>query len=161
MRIHLYTLFICAKYRCNQVTHLYFIVIFAMCAKINRSPIAPLRLKKKKKKKLERNFECPYLTNGSCEFNHIYCVAYPTWGTAIMQKWCVLEKGPWSYAHMKKLFPFFLSIYTHGVAHRLTWQHNTLPCALIKPQQTKQYGLHDLCMKCVKENCQLTLNNVQ
>ena len=47
-----------------------------------------------KTKKFKRNFERLCLANSCCEFNQIYCVAYPTWGTAIMQKWCALEKGP-------------------------------------------------------------------
>ena len=74
-----------------------------------------------------------------------YCVVYPTWWTAIMQKWYALEKGPWSYASMKKLLSFFLPInytyysrcgvlaflflsscqythqYTHGVVSLLPW----------------------------------------
>ena len=49
---------------------------------------------KKKKTKLKQNFERLYLANGCCEFNQICCVAYPTWGTATMQKWYALEKGP-------------------------------------------------------------------
>ena len=83
-----------------------------------------------KTKKLKRSFEPPHLANGCCEFNQLCCVAYPTWGTAIIQKWCALEKGPWSYAHVKKLFPFFLSIYSR-CGHRLSWPHNTVPCVLI------------------------------
>ena len=39
---------------------------------------------------------------------------YLPWWTSIMQKWCALEKGPWSYACVKKLFSFFLSMCRKG-----------------------------------------------
>ena len=38
--------------------------------------------------------------------------ALPYLADSYMQKWCALEKGPWSYARVKKLFSFFLSIYS-------------------------------------------------
>ena len=78
-------------------------------------------------KKLTRNFECPYLANGCCEFNQICCVAYPTWWTVIMQKWCALEKELWNYALVKKLFSFFLSIYSQcGAPAFLATRHTTM-----------------------------------
>ena len=74
--------------------HFIVYVIFAKCAKRNRSPRSPpARRKKKKTKKLKRNFECLYLANGCCEFNQIFCVAYPTWGTAIMQNGVLWRRG--------------------------------------------------------------------
>ena len=105
-------LFSCATYRDNRITHLHFIAILQSVRKEIKAPVAGPMRHKKKRKKLKRNFERPNLANGCCEFNQICCVAYPTWQTIIMQKWCALEKGPWSYACMKKLFSFFLSIYS-------------------------------------------------
>ena len=52
----------------------------------------------------------------------------PGW-TAIIQKWCALKKGPWSYACMKKLFSFFLLIYSQ-CGRWLSWLHETLLCVL-------------------------------
>ena len=44
-----------------------------------------------------------------------------------MQKYCALEKGPWSYACMKKLFSFFLSIYSQcGTLAFLAARHTTV-----------------------------------
>ena len=105
---------------------------FEKCAKRNQSPRSPptVQHKKKKTKKLKRNFECPYLASSCCKVNQICCVVYPTWGTAIMQKWRALEKASWSYAHMKSCFFSFLLIYSR-CDHRLSWPHDTLPCVLI------------------------------
>ena len=79
-------------------------------------------------KKLKQNFEHPYLANGRCEFNQICCVVYPTWQTAIVQKLDAVEKGPWSYAHVKKLFCFFfLSIYSrYGAPNFLVARYTTV-----------------------------------
>ena len=58
-------------------------------------------------------------------------MAYPTWRTAIMQNWCALEKGYGAvYAHEKAIFLSFCQC-THGVAHQLSWPHDTLQCVLI------------------------------
>ena len=112
-------LFICAKDRGSRVTGLHFIAIFAKCSK--RKIKAPVWHKKKKMKKLKQTFERSYPANGYCKFNQICCVACPTWRTVVMQKLCALEKGPWSYAHVKKLFSFFLLIYSRcGVPAFLT-----------------------------------------
>ena len=50
MRMYLYTLFTCAKYRYNGVTSLCFIAIFAKYVKRNRSPRSPLQRKKNKRR---------------------------------------------------------------------------------------------------------------
>ena len=34
---------------------------------------------KEKNKKNIQNFESPYLANGWCKWNQIFCAAYPTW----------------------------------------------------------------------------------
>ena len=44
-----------------------------------------------------------------------------------MQKWCTLEKGPWSYARMKRPFYFLLSIYSR-CGRWLSWPHNITVC---------------------------------
>ena len=44
-----------------------------------------------------------------------------------MQNWCALEEGPWIYAHGKKLFSFFLSMYSQcGELAFLATQHITV-----------------------------------
>ena len=92
--IHCYTLFICAKDWGNRITCLCFIAIFAKCAKRNQSPCSPpCSIKRKKNKEIKMKHWMP-LSHKCCEFNQISCVAYPTWWTAIMHKWCALEKGP-------------------------------------------------------------------
>ena len=108
----------------------YTFAFYSNICSVRKEIKAPIGHKKKKTKKLKQTFACPYLTNGCCEFNQMCCVAYPTLGTATMQKWCVLEKGPWSYACMKKLGFFFLLIYS-WYGRWLSWLHDTLPCVLI------------------------------
>jgi len=72
-------------------------------------------------------FDYLYLTNGSCELKLLCGVFYL--GDSYNENWCTLEKGPQRYVYMKI---FFSSCqYSHGVAHWLTWPHNTLPCVLI------------------------------
>ena len=47
-----------------------------------------------------------------------------------MQKWCALEKGPWTYACVKSCFLSSFQ-YTRSVVCWLSWPHDTLPCVLI------------------------------
>ena len=122
MNPSLHALHLCQRSRQSRYTFAFYSNFCEVCKKKLKLPVWH---KKKKTKKLKRNFECPYLANGCYEFNQICCVAYPTWGTAIMQKWCVLETGPWSYARMKKLFSFFLLIYSR-CGRQLSWPHDTV-----------------------------------
>ena len=52
----------------------------------------------------------------------------PYSSAAIIQKWCALGKGQWSYADMKIVFSFCQ--YTYGVPCQLSRPHDTLhvPC---------------------------------
>ena len=101
----------CTKVCSNQVARWQFITFFF--AKKIEAPVDPLWLKKKS----EEKFVCPNPISGWCKFNQFFCVAYPTWWTAIIQKWCALEKESWRMpfsgvagACVRMPFSFFLSI---------------------------------------------------
>ena len=63
-------------------------------------------------------------------------------GDSYNAKMVCFGEGAWSYAHVKTLFSFFLSIYQQ-CGHRLSWPHDTLLCVFI----CCMYRLQTACFK--------------
>ena len=111
--------FKCAKFQPNPSMHSCFMANFANVRN---------EIKKKKTKKLKRNFVRSYLGNGWSDFLQIWYVDYPNWAARLQQIWFQSDKGSQSYIGVKIAFSFFLLIYSRCGASASWVARHTIVC---------------------------------
>ena len=85
-------------------------------------------MKKKKTKKLKRNFVRSYLRNGWSDFLQIWYVDSPNWAARLQQIWFQSDKESQSYIGVKIAFSFFLLIYSRCGAPASWAARHTIVC---------------------------------
>ena len=85
-------------------------------------------MKKKKTKKLKRNFVRSYLGNGWSDFLQIWYVDSPNWAARLYKIWFQSDKGLQSYIGVKNAFSFFLLIYSRCGAPASWAARHTIVC---------------------------------